>query len=702
MNKCDIIERECLKYAKALGGHTKVISTSIGELRKQQVLPVRHEMLSQHQEKLDHLYKAKIEQLQNLTNRVLSLSSTLGPEFFALDLTEPPPAYGESVSEAQPLREVTPERFSKLEKELARGKAEINRRLQQLSATFLQLDWLYQELDIPPPSCEDEDVFAASSSLKPPMTQRIPSISRESGDPFLSSVSSIGTPTPCPRGKSSGSLVMEPERTPDYNRIYTNFLVRVDEAESVGKSVESNPLIGLEGVQPTVELMAWAEETKNALEETKKRRETHIQAMYDQLEALWKRLGVEDEDIDGFVENNRGSTEAVVRSYEEELERMLELKRERMSVFIGNAREEIEVLWDELMYGEMERAEFAPFTDDEHSEDLLTTHEDEIRRLKEERRIKAPLLTSIRKYFEICDGEKELAAAAQDQSRLLGRGPRDPGRLLREEKMRKRVKREKPRLEQELLNSIPAWEEAEGRPFLVNGVRVMEVLESLGATAKESSRQTKTRAGSVPARSTTPQTGIKRSASRSASSDSESNPNKRARVVSTTSGQSKARAVSVKKEPQESRVPSSRVPFSSRIGTFNSNAGSSTQNGAPSTLKKGTRTPSVASVPRPASASSKAPIASTQRVTRGAGIGLGHPSSAQRGRPISASASATTGKTFSLMGTGRTPRGVGPAKRTPKRNNRKESFRPRPSTVGALPSRFGGPFEFTVPEEDGY
>lgn len=66
--------------------------------------------------------------------------------------------------------------------------------------------------------------------------------------------------------------------------------------------------------------------------------------------------------------------------------------------------------------------------------------------MKEERRRKAPLLASIRKYFEICDGEKELVAAAQDQSRLLGRGPRDPGRLLREEKMRKRVQREKPKV----------------------------------------------------------------------------------------------------------------------------------------------------------------------------------------------------------------------------------------------------------------
>jgi Ase1/PRC1/MAP65 family protein len=67
-------------------------------------------------------------------------------------------------------------------------------------------------------------------------------------------------------------------------------------------------------------------------------------------------------------------------------------------------------------------------------------------RLKEERKLKGSLLVSIRKYFDILEDERELAAAASDQSRLLGRGPRDPGRLLREEKMRKRVTKEKPRV----------------------------------------------------------------------------------------------------------------------------------------------------------------------------------------------------------------------------------------------------------------
>lgn len=83
---------------------------------------------------------------------------------------------------------------------------------------------------------------------------------------------------------------------------------------------------------------------------------------------------------------------------------------------------------------------------DEHTEELLAIHEEEIRRLKEERRLKGSLLMSIRKYFDICQEEKELAAAAADQTRLLGRGPRDPGRLLREEKMRKRVTKEKPKV----------------------------------------------------------------------------------------------------------------------------------------------------------------------------------------------------------------------------------------------------------------
>lgn len=70
--------------------------------------------------------------------------------------------------------------------------------------------------------------------------------------------------------------------------------------------------------------------------------------------------------MDGFVEAHRGSTEEVVAEYEEELERMMDLKRERMGVFISNARDEIERLWDDMMIGEDERGDFAPLFDGEY------------------------------------------------------------------------------------------------------------------------------------------------------------------------------------------------------------------------------------------------------------------------------------------------------------------------------------------------
>lgn len=86
-------------------------------------------------------------------------------------------------------------------------------------------------------------------------------------------------------------------------------------------------------------------------------------------------------------------------------------------------------------------------------------------------------------------------ASLTDPARLTAKGQRgDPGRLLREEKIRKRVAKEKPKVEQhnlvcarrslkdilqlenDLLSLIPAWEHENNQPFLVNGTRFVEDL----------------------------------------------------------------------------------------------------------------------------------------------------------------------------------------------------------------------------------
>ncbi|KAF8201205.1 microtubule associated protein-domain-containing protein [Mycena galopus ATCC 62051] len=499
MEKCQIIEAECVNYAKALGGNVKATGSSLGELRKEKVLPIRYEMVTEYQEKLRQLYHTKLEQITTLRNRLSALLRTLGGEFYSQDIMDDDGEY----------RDVTPERFSKLEKELVRGKGEVAKRLAHLSDTFIQIDWLYTELGIAPP------------------------ISDDSCSPSTSMRSSIDDPFLAPSATEAA-----------HYRILADF---IEQASSLPEDTPPR----LE-VEPTHALITWAMDLRASLEDTKRRRETHIQAMYDQLEGLWRRLGVADADMDAFVEAHRGSTEETVGEYEEELERMLELKRERMGAFVGSAREEIEKLWDELMVGEEERGQWFPFFDDEHTEELLTIHEDEIKRLKEEKRMKAPLLAAIKRYFDICEEEKELAAAASDQSRLLGRGSRDPGRLLREEKMRKRVSKEKPRLEQDLLASIPAWEQEAGRPFLVHGQSILHILmqtvgaadqENAGTNANSKRKPSPSgRATNVPARATTPtplgayapRSGVVTPAVRPAPGSSNSQPTKRARTDSVT------------------------------------------------------------------------------------------------------------------------------------------------------------------------
>lgn len=181
-----------------------------------------------------------------------------------------------------------------------------------------------------------------------------PSLDNTFSDPF------VVTSTPSPAGRYSAT-----HDESGHQHIFAQYVARVEEAADEGLSEKSVVPLGLEGVEPTQALLAWASKTCVSLEDKKRGRESHIQNMYDQLEALWKRLGVHAEDMDAFVEEHRGSTDEIVREYEEELERMIELKRERMSVFVENARQEITKLWDDLLIGEEERNDFAPFVDGE-------------------------------------------------------------------------------------------------------------------------------------------------------------------------------------------------------------------------------------------------------------------------------------------------------------------------------------------------
>jgi len=105
--------------------------------------------------------------------------------------------------------------------------------------------------------------------------------------------------------------------------------------------------------------------------------------------------------------------------------------------------------------------------------------------------------------------KQHLDEASKDPSRLTQRGAQAAGRLLQEEKIRKKLSKELPKvhcplfthrcghnankkIEQDLVSVLLAWEDENGEDFLVYGERYLDVLERLSRTDKNHSRNVST------------------------------------------------------------------------------------------------------------------------------------------------------------------------------------------------------------------
>ena len=236
------------------------------------------------------------------------------------------------------------------------------------------------------------------------------------------------------------------------------------------------------------------------LVEEKRGRERKLKELKSSIEGLWDRLGVEEADRKRFLAGNRGCGLRAINEFEAELDRLNELKRQNLHLFVEDARYKLQELWDGLYFSEEEMLEFAPGFSDVYSDALLSAHEAEISRLEALKEQRAPTLQLIEKHRSLIKDRDDLTAASQDASRLLAKNnkgeKRDPTRLLREEKMRKRIAKDLPKVEVELKKTLESWEDDYGRPFLVHGIRYLDELAA--AAAKSLPPRSKTPSGPAP------------------------------------------------------------------------------------------------------------------------------------------------------------------------------------------------------------
>ncbi len=221
---------------------------------------------------------------------------------------------------------------------------------------------------------------------------------------------------------------------------------------------------------------------RDKLSDEKKNREKRLRDLKTSVEALWEKLGVEEKERKVFLNGNRGCGVRQINEFEDELARLNELKRQNLHLFVEDARFKLQELWDALYLSEDEMLDFTPAFSDVYSDALLEAHEREIARLEVLKEQRAPTLALVDRHRTLVHDRDELAASSQDASRLMLRGQkgerRDPGKLLREEKMRKRIAKELPKIAADLRKMLEKWEDEYGRPFLVHGERYVDKLDA--------------------------------------------------------------------------------------------------------------------------------------------------------------------------------------------------------------------------------
>ncbi|XP_062859828.1 protein regulator of cytokinesis 1a isoform X2 [Trichomycterus rosablanca] len=188
---------------------------------------------------------------------------------------------------------------------------------------------------------------------------------------------------------------------------------------------------------------------------------------------LWERLQIPQEERDSVAEHMQSSRKKNMDSLHTELERLEELKMKNIKSVIETIRAEIACLWEKCFYSQDQTQAFISYYSNDFSEELLTAHEQEEQRLKQQYEQHKELYNGVANWQNNWVTYQELEKKANDPSRFHNRG----GNLLREEKQRADLQKSLPKLEKSLKVQIEQWEAEHGSEFRVQGQHFMRYVE---------------------------------------------------------------------------------------------------------------------------------------------------------------------------------------------------------------------------------
>nr|CAD7430049.1 unnamed protein product [Timema monikensis] len=196
--------------------------------------------------------------------------------------------------------------------------------------------------------------------------------------------------------------------------------------------------------------------------------------LQDKLTLLWDRLHIGHNDRKKFLSRAKGCVAEVINMLRQEVNLCEDLKRQNIKTYVQQTRKELNEWWSRCHFANEQKRQFIPFFSDCYTEDLLDLHELETQKLKTFYESNINMFQLLDKRQKLWDKRLDLENRANDPSRLFeNRG----GQLLQEEKERRLIQKDLPKIETELLNLARKYENEHNKPFLVNGEDITEIIK---------------------------------------------------------------------------------------------------------------------------------------------------------------------------------------------------------------------------------
>ncbi|KAL1453438.1 hypothetical protein WDU94_007578 [Cyamophila willieti] len=206
---------------------------------------------------------------------------------------------------------------------------------------------------------------------------------------------------------------------------------------------------------------------KVSLEETRNAMALELESLRYTLSTLWNRLETKSNEREKFIVKNNKLNTSTIEQFKKEIQVCQALKLKHIQKIVGSIRTELQDWWTKAHIGDAERQKFELFTlTDNITEEVLEAHEREVENMKQYYEENRDILDLLEKRFELWDEMIDLENKANDKERLFNnRG----GQLLIEEKKRKFIQKELPKIEKALDKLFDRYEAAHDGVFLYDG-----------------------------------------------------------------------------------------------------------------------------------------------------------------------------------------------------------------------------------------